>query len=137
MTGGSVRPAGDEGSISQVVVGVVLSSRPQPEAIREAISKHETLRERYPRRTEHRATQVSVNPAKGVVEEVSEGELAGFSFDYVNPDGNVRRSMSCRDQILSVVRADCCDLEKVREEAFEEMGLVLPVLESGEFESDF
>ena len=128
MTGALAGPVRAEESIKQVVIGLILTSRPEPDAMREAISLHGALRQRYPRRHEHRANTFALNPAKGLVDGVEASELAGFSFDYVNPDGNVKQAILCVDQTLRVVQTDCSDLNQIWEKAYEEIAMVLPVL---------
>ena len=128
MTGAVARPVREDGSIKHVVVGLMFTSRPEQGVIRDALRLHEELEERYPRRQEHRAATVALNPAKGVVEAADANELAGFSFDYVNPDGNVKQAISFVDQVLRIVRVDRSDLDRIREEAYEELAMVLRVL---------
>ena len=128
MTGPVGRRVRDDGSIKHVVVGVVFESRPGQDALREALQLHKGLEERYPRRQEHRAAAVAVSADRGVVDAVDAGELAGFSFDYVNPDGNVKQALSCLDQVLRIARVDRSDLDQVWREAAEELTMVLGVL---------
>ncbi len=131
MTGNLARPAREAGSVSRVAVGVILESRPAQDAVRNALALHGGLQERYPRAQERRAATVSVDPDKGVVDEIEARELAGFSFDFVSPDGNVPQALVCTDQALRVVRAHDPDLERLQAQAFEELDLVLPALEQG------
>ena len=134
MTGTFARPARDGSSVAHVIVGLIFASPPEPEAIRRALPLHEVhdvLRERYPRRQQRRAATVAVNADEGVVDEVGPSELAGFSFDFVNPDGNVRRALGCTEQSLRVVRVDRSNLDQVQAEAFEEFDIVLHVLGQG------
>ena len=131
MTGNLARPARGEGSVLRVAVGVILESSPAQGAVRNALALHSGLKDRYPRARERRAATVSVDPDKGVVDEIEPKELAGFSFDFVNPDGNVPQALVCADQALRVTRAYYPDLGQLQAQAFEEFDLVLPALEQG------
>ena len=131
MTGNLARPAREEGSVSLVAVGVTLESRPAQDAVRNALALHSGLKERYPRVQERRAATVFVGPDRGVVGGPEARELVGFSFDFVNPDGNVPQALVCADQALRITRTHYPNLEQLQAQACEELDMVLPALEQG------
>lgn len=127
MTEARARPARAEGSTIQMVVALTFVSAPTTEALKDALSLHDRIRERYPRRQEIKAVTVSLNP-DAMAAGMGPGEVAGFTFDYSKPDGTVKQAMGCTDRVLYVRRTDCPDLGAVRVEAQEEFELVLPTL---------
>ena len=121
------RPARPEGSTIHTIVAVTFVSAPTTEALREALSLHDRMRDRYPRRQEITATTVAVNPG-AMAAGMNTGELAGFAFDYSKPDGSVKQAMGCTDKVVYIQRTDCPDAAEVQREVQEEYELVLPIL---------
>ena len=128
MSGPAARPVRDGGSIRRLVVALVLSSPPDPAGLQEALSSYDALRARYPRQRQQRAATVSLGLAQAVVDPAESGELAGFSFDYLEPDGNVKQALSCTEKVLNILRTDCSDPSQIIEDAHEEFRQVLPPL---------
>ena len=127
MTEASARPARPEGSTIRTIVALNFVSAPTTDALRESLSLHDRMRDRYPRRQELRATTVAVNPG-AMATGMNAGELVGFVFDYSKPDGAVKQAMGCADKAVYIQRTDCPDSAKVQREVQEEYELVLPVL---------
>ena len=126
MTEASARPARPEGSTIRTIVALNFVSAPTTDALRESLSLHDRMRDRYPRRQELRATTVAVNPG-AMATGMNAGELVGFAFDYSKPDGAVKQAMGCADKAVYIQRTDCPDSAKVQREVQEEYELVLPV----------
>ena len=110
-----------------MLVALNFVSAPTTEALKEALSLHERMRDRYPRLQELRATTVSVAP-RAVATGMDAGEVAGFAFDYSKPDGSVKQSMVCTDKCVYIERTDCPDSAQVQRAVQEEYELVLPIL---------
>ena len=130
MTETLARPARPEGSTIHTVVAVMFASAPTTDALREALSLHGRMRDRYPRRQELRAAKVSVDPG-AMAAGMDGGEVAGFRFDYSKPDGSVKQAMVCIDNVVYIQRTDCRDAAQVQREVLEEYELVLPILKGG------
>ena len=132
MSADSARPVGPSNSIKRATVGLVLDQAPDANDIQQALSIHDAnkrLRERYPRRQEHRAATITVNARDGVVRPVDSGALVGFAFDRLEPDGEVAQSIACIENTLRMVRSNAVDLAGVQTDAREEFGLLLPRLD--------
>lgn len=127
MTEARARPARAEGSTIHTLVALTFVSAPTTEALREALSLHDGMRDRYPRRHEIKRVALSVNP-EGIATGTDPGEIVGFKFDYSKPDGTVKHEMVCTDKAMYIHRTDCPDSGQVQREIQEEFEQMLPVL---------
>ena len=128
MTVVLARPAAEGSSNKHVVVAVALSSTPADNALRNVLTLHDKLRDRYPRRQEFRAATVPVNPAAQVVGPANPEALTGFSFDFVKPDGTIQQAIICNGNLVRIGRIDCRDQDQFQRVAVSELSLIAPAL---------
>ena len=127
MTAVLARPVRGDSSIRQVVVALTFVAPPGAAAIRDALALHDRLVERYPRRQELKGATLTLN-AGAKTPGVTQDDLVGFRFDYVEPDGSLRQAINLADKVLYIQYTDCSDFVELRREIEEEFRLVLTPL---------
>lgn len=125
------RPWNESGhAIVQAEFAVNLGAPAAPSTIRELLSLHPKVRERYPRRQELNAVQIATLGTEGAAPPPVPGEmqLGGFIFDSLEPNGETERSITLVGNRFSVMRADYESWDRTWGEAREIFVLMLPVL---------
>ena len=116
----------------QAGFAVDLSHPPMPPAVRELLSLHPKVSEKYPRKRETVVRAVGTLPdeSAGQVQLATLGgpQLNGFTFDSLEPNGNIERSITLADGKLSVTRADYETWDNTWGEVRDILLLMLPVL---------
>ena len=119
-------------AIVRASFAVSFASPPTPQTIRELLALHSKLSKAYPRRQETQARRIGIQAAslgaEELTSEVGEPILAGFTFDSLQADGQVERSITLKDNNLSITRADYESWEKTWGEARRIFELMLPML---------
>ena len=110
-----------------------LAGQPDEAHLHAGLAKHDSLKDRYPRKQELRATMIPFDPTKfsSLEKPPGAGTLMGFSFDSLKPDGQVERAVSYRDGALSIMRTECGDWGLLQEQVSEEFEMLLPALGRG------
>ena len=92
------RPARPEGSTIHTIVAVTFVSAPTTEALREALSLHDRMRGRYPRRQELRAATGRPSTPEQWQLGWTVAKSPDSAFDYSKPDGSVKQAMGLHRQ---------------------------------------
>ena len=125
------RPWNERGhAIVQAEFAVDLGAPVAPSAIRELLSLHPKVRERYPRRQELNSVQIAAIGPGGAAPPPAPGEmqLGGLIFDSLKPNGETERSITLVANRFSVMRADYESWDRTWGEAREIFVLMLPAL---------
>ena len=119
-------------AIVNAAFAVSFASPPTQKTIRELLALHSKLSEAYPRKRETTGRLIGIQA--GAVEaeelhtEIGEPILAGFTFDSLQADGQVERSITLKDTKLSITRGDYEGWKKTWGEVRDIFELMLPVL---------
>lgn len=119
-------------AIVNAAFAVSFASPPTPQTIRELRALHSKLSKAYPRKRETTGRLIGIQADAGDAEElhteVGEPILAGITFDSLQADGQVERSITLKDAKLSITRGDYEGWDKTWGEVREIFELMLPVL---------
>lgn len=124
----------NEGGHAIVHAAFALDFEPPPTArtIREILALHPKLRDDFPRKQEFKGRRIGF-PAEALgadifEPEIGEAVLTGFTFDTLNPDGTVKRSIALQNNGLKILRADYETWERTWGEVREVFALLLPLI---------
>jgi uncharacterized protein (TIGR04255 family) len=99
----SIRPYGEDHAIKLMAFAVEFSQPLQPHIFHKILRLHQNLKDELPRKSEHRAVTVNLDPIlQGGSSLRGSPDLGGVTFDIVAPTGEQVWALSARPEYLAV-----------------------------------